>query len=97
MAFTQQDKDQLVGDFDAVIAAAQTGLSHANALVVETVDVAALQQQLANSNAAKLAAETARDKALDKVARIVAKMDAADAADVAEDQARADVRSIAAE
>lgn len=104
MAFTQADKDQALADWQAVADSATTGLAHANALAVDTVDVAALQQQVADLTSANATltqqvtdANAATAKANDKVTRIVAKMDAADAADVAEDQARADVRAIAAE
>jgi len=108
---TQAEKDQVVTDATAVVTAAQTALDHANALVVDTTDVAALQQQVADLTAQnatltqQLADATAladsavseRDKARDQITRMLAKLDAIDAADVTEDQARADIRGIAAE
>lgn len=61
-----------------------------NTLVADTVDPAALQAALDAANATIT-------KLNDKIARMLAQVDAADAADTTEDAARASIRSIAAE
>lgn len=82
MPLSTVQKTQLVSDTQAVLDAV-------NALTVDPA-VNPLQAQIDAANAKV-------SKLTDQLTRIVAKVAAADAADVAEDQARADIKSIAAE
>lgn len=84
---TQYEKDQMVADFTAAQTAAQTGLDHANALVV--VDTSALQAQVDTLTAqnSQLTADLAT--ANDLATSLQAKLDAVKADRVAEESAEA--------
>jgi hypothetical protein len=69
---------------------AQTISNLVSTLVADTVDPATLQAELDAANAT-----IAKQK--DQISRMLAQVDAADAADTTEDAARASIRSIAAE